>query len=766
MNNILLKPLFFIIAIVFIVACESNPQATQTLTSDSEYQAQIDSLLNEMTLEEKIGQLNQYSVGAEMTGPGSKGDVSQRRYEMLLNGEVGSVLNLLGAENTYKLQKQVVEQSRLGIPLIFAYDVVHGYKTMFPIPLGESASWNLDLIQSSAVVAARESAAAGLQWTFAPMVDVSVDPRWGRVMEGAGEDTYLGSQIAAARVNGFQGEDLSSFHTIAACAKHFAGYGFVEAGKDYNNVNINKHELLNRIIPPFKTAAKHKVATFMNAFNDMEGTPSTANHYLLRELLKHDWSYQGAVVSDWNSIGEMVNHGTAENLKEAALQAILAGSDIDMEADAYPQFLKELVSNGKVSEKVIDDAVARVLLLKYKLGLFEDPYKYMNTEREKNELLSSKNLEISQSVAEESIVLLKNENNLLPLKQRESIAIVGPLAKDKDTPLGNWRAAAESASAVSFYEGMEAKLGNKLKIDYAEGCKLSIGPNNFFQELEINETDRSGFEEAVRVASKAEVVFMVLGEPAYMSGEGRSRADIGLPGVQLELLKEVYAVNKNIVLVLMNGRPITMEWEAEHIPTILETWHLGSQAGHAISNVVTGEVNPSGKLPMTFPKTVGQIPIYYNHKTTGRPSNQPGQVFYTHHTDVDNHPLYSFGHGLSYSDFKYGKIIMDKDELYGKNDSIQVSIEVENISDIAGKEVVQLYIQDEVASITRPVKELKGFKKILIPAHEKLTVNFSIKPADLAFYRKDFSYGTEPGTFKVYIGTDSRVSDFKTFTLK
>ncbi len=765
-----IKPIIFalILGAGMAFSCQNNDnsESKEVTKSDDKILQKADSILALMTLDEKIGQLNQYSVGAEMTGPGNKGATSQKRYKMLLNGEVGSVLNLLGAENTYKLQKQVVEQSRLGIPLIFAYDVVHGYKTMFPLPLAESCSWNLDLMQQSAAVAAKEAASAGLQWTFAPMVDVSVDARWGRVMEGAGEDPYLGSLIAQARVKGFQGNDLSSNNTIAACAKHFAGYGFVESGKDYNNVNINKHELLNRILPPFKDAAQSDVATFMNAFNDMLGIPSTGNSYLLREKLRQDWGYEGVVVSDWNSIGEMVNHGTVEDLEGAAKEAIIAGSDIDMEADAYSKYLKELVENKTVDISLINEAVRRVLVLKYKLGLFEDPYKYADSAREKKELLSQENLAVSREMASESIVLLKNETSLLPLNKKKRVAVIGPLAKDKDAPLGNWRAAAQSNTAVSFYEGLKSALGQEAMISYAKGCDLSIGPNNFFDELEINETDKSGFSEAMAKASNAEVVFMVLGEPAYMSGEGRSRSNIGLPGVQLDLLKEVYKVNKNIVLVLMNGRPLTLEWEHENIPTILETWHLGSEAGNAIADVITGQVNPSGKLTMSFPRNVGQVPIYYNHKTSGRPSTAPGQVFYTHHTDVDNSPLFPFGFGLSYSEFEYGELKLSKKALEAENDSIVVSIAVSNKSKVDGNEIVQLYIQDEVGSITRPVKELKGFEKVAIAAGETKQVSFTIKPENLAYYRRDFTYGTEPGSFKVQMDASSAVSNFKIFTLK
>lgn len=726
----------------------------------------VDSLLSEMTLREKIGQLNQYSVGAEMTGPGQKEGQSKVRYEQLLNGEVGSVLNLLGAENTYKLQKQVVEQSRLGIPLIFSYDVVHGYKTMFPIPLGESASWDLELMERTAQVGAKEAAAAGLQWTFAPMVDITRDARWGRVMEGAGEDPYLGSAIAKSRVKGFQGDDLADPLTIAACAKHFAGYGFVESGADYNNVNISREVLLNVIIPPFKASAEAGAATFMNAFNDVEGVPSTGNEYLLRDLLKNGWGYNGMVVSDWNSIGEMVSHGVAADLKEAAKMAITAGSDMDMEASAYINHLEELVKEGAVEEALINDAVKRVLQLKYDLGLFEDPYRYCDVDREKELLLNAEHKQLAREAARGSIVLLKNENSVLPIANPKSIGVIGPLAKDKDSPLGNWRANADQGSAVSFYEGLMAATDTTaIQVNYAEGCKLSIGPNNFFNEVEIEEEDKSGFAEAISVAKQSELVVMVLGETAYMSGEGRSRADIGLPGLQLELLKAVYEVNPNIVLVLMNGRPLTLTWEAEHIPAIVETWHAGSEAGNGIADVLFGRYNPAGKLPMTFPRMVGQLPMYYNHKNTGRPFSGPNEVFYTHHTDVDKSPLYPFGFGLSYTDFSYGDISLSSNTLSDKG-SITATVEVRNTGELEGQEVVQLYLRDLVGSVTRPIKELKGFQKITLKAGESKKVSFEITTEDLAFYRQDYSYGTEPGDYQLFIGTNSEEVKEASFTLK
>jgi len=747
-----------LLSVVVFTGCDTGHAA-----ASKNGNRRIDSLLVEMTLEEKIGQLNQYSIGAELTGPGEKNGRDKVRYEQLMSGQVGSVLNLLGAKDAYNTQKQVVENSRLGIPLVFAYDVVHGYKTIFPIPLGESASWDLDLMQRTAAASAEEAAAAGLQWTFAPMVDVGRDARWGRVMEGAGEDPFLGAEVARAKVRGYQGNDLSGVNTIAACAKHFAGYGFVESGKDYNNTYVGKHLLMNTIMPPFKAAAEEGVATFMNAFNDIDGIPATSHEFILRDVLKGDWQYDGAVVSDWNSIGELINHGVATDKSQAAKQAIEAGADIDMEGVTYIDHLKALVENGDVEEGLIDDAVRRVLKMKFDLGLMDDPYKYFDEEREKNTLLKEEFKELAREAGRKSIVLLKNENDLLPLKTHK-VAVIGPLAKDKDSPLGNWRANGEQGSAISLYEGLTEALP-QTDIAYAEGCKLSVGPNNFFEEVQVEEKDKSGFAEAVAVAKKVEVVIMALGETAYMSGEGRSRADIKLPGVQLDLLKEVYKVNKNIVLVLMNGRPLVLPWEAEYIPVIMEAWHLGSQAGHSIADILTGKYNPSGKLTMSFPRAVGQVPVYYNHKMTGRPETAPGQVFYSHHTDIDNSPLFPFGYGLSYSTFEYSEIQLSRNELT-ESEEITASVKVTNTSGIDGEEVVQLYIRDVVGSITRPVKELKAFEKVTIKAGEAKTIKFTLSTDDLAFYRKDLSYGTEPGDFELFIGPNARDVQTAQFKLK
>ncbi|MDG2344170.1 MAG: beta-glucosidase BglX [Flavobacteriales bacterium] len=742
------------------LSCNSQNIETAIL---SVIDMKVVSFFSLMTLQEKIGQLNQYSVGEEMTGPNQDNEDSKKRYQQLINGDVGSVLNLLGAENTRLLQEQVINNTRLKIPLIFAYDVIHGYKTIFPIPLGESCSWDLDIIEKTAKIAAKEAAASGVQWTFAPMVDISRDARWGRVMEGAGEDPFLGSKIADARIKGFQGNSLDEPFTIAACAKHFAGYGFVESGKDYNIVNVGKNTLMNVILPPFKQAANSNVATFMNAFNDIDGTPASANNFILRDLLKRDWNFDGVVVSDWNSIGEMVNHRTAKNLRSAAEQALIAGCDIDMEATAYVDHLDSLVKDNPDLLIHVDEAVKRVLKLKFELGLFEDPFRYCNIELEKETVGAKEHFELAEKAALNSIVLLKNSKNVLPLIEKKKIAVIGPLANDGDTPLGNWRGKGEQNSATSLVEGMKMVLKNN-SINYTKGCELSIGNNNFFQELKINKTDRNGFKEAIELAKSSDVVVMALGEPAYMSGEGRSRADIGLPGLQLELLKEVYAVNKNIVLVLMNGRPMTLTWENEHIPAIIETWHLGSRAGIAIAKVLAGVHNPSGKLTMSFPKHVGQLPIYYNHKNTGRPTSGPNQVFYSHHTDIDNNPLYPFGYGLSYTSFDYSDITLSNDSL-DFNSSIEASVDVTNTGGVDGAEIVQMYITDHFASVTLPNIELKGFKKIYLRKGETQTVSFVVDSDLLRFYNDSNNFISEAGSFSLKISTSSSTGDMKSFEL-
>ncbi|CAM3974843.1 beta-glucosidase BglX [Flavobacterium cucumis] len=713
----------------------------------------VDSVMQLMTLEEKIGQLNQYNGFWDVTGPAPKEGQAAKKYEDLKNGLVGSMLNVKGVKDVYALQKIAVEQTRLGIPLLFGFDVVHGYKTISPIPLAEAASWDLEAIKKSAAIAAEESAAVGINWTFAPMVDISRDARWGRSMEGAGEDPYLGSLIAIARIEGFQG-DLSSNKSILACAKHFAGYGFAESGRDYNTVFVSDEILHNVILPPFKASVAAGVKTFMNSFNDLNGIPATGSAFLQRDLLKEDWKFDGFVVSDWGSINEMIPHGYAKDSKQAAEIAINAGSDMDMESYAYVAHLRTLVEEGKVAVAHIDDAARRILRTKFELGLFENPYKYCDEAYEKATVGKPDFHEGVLDMAKKSIVLLKNESHLLPLKKSgQKIALIGALANDKTSPLGSWRIAADDNTAVSVLEGMQKYPNNELL--YAKGADVAVGRTQFMWETKINMTDTSGFAEAIETAKKADVVVMVLGEHGLQSGEGRSRADLGLPGVQQQLLEAVAEVNPNIVLVLTNGRPLAIPWAAENIPAIVEAWHLGTQSGNAIAQVLYGDYNPSGKLPMTFPRNIGQVPIYYNHKNTGRPvMNEPESVFWSHYIDEKNTPLYAFGHGLSYSKFEYTDLKLSS-TTFSKNGSIQVSVTLKNNSNVPGKEVVQLYIRDLVGSYIRPVKELKGFELVSLAANETKTITFTIDESTLAFYTANNRWEAEEGEFTVFVGGSS-----------
>ena len=721
-----------------------------------------------MTLEEKIGQMNQYNGFYNATGPAPEVGDQKVKYENVKNGLVGSMLNVRGVDEVRAFQKLAVEESRLGIPIIFGFDVIHGYKTTFPIPLAESASWNLDLIEKSARMSAKEASAAGLNWTFAPMVDITRDARWGRVMEGAGEDPYLGSLIAAARVRGFQGNDLSSYETIASTAKHFAAYGFAESGKDYNTVDIGINTLHNIVLPPFKATVDAGVKTFMNSFNDLNGIPATADKYLQRDILKGDWNFDGFVVSDWGSLREMIDHGFAKDRKHAGELALNGGSDMDMESYIYLEYINELLDEGKVKMSQIDDAVSRILKVKYELGLFDDPYKYLDNEREKNVTGSKEILDATLEIAKHSIVLLKNEGNILPLKKNgQKIALIGPLADDKNSPLGNWRIAAENNSAVSVLEAMKEYKGNRLS--HAMGVKLvNKVPDGFHEEVSINETDRTGISNARRVARDADVVVMVLGEYGFQSGEGRSRTNLDLPGFQQELLEEVYKVNKNIVLVLMNGRPLILNWHSENLPAIVEAWHLGTSSGNAIAEVLYGDFNPTGKLPMSFPRSVGQLPLYYNYKSTGRPGadgEDAGSVFWSHYQDELNSPLYPFGYGLSYTDFTISNISLSSNEL-SNDESITASVTVSNIGDVKGREVVQLYIQDKYASATRPVRELKGFELVDLEPGETKTVEFTINEKLLEFYNASNQWATEPGEFNVFIGNSSQTKNSSSFNFR
>ena len=712
----------------------------------------IKSLLGRMTLTEKVGQMNQYSGFYDATGPAPQSGEAQEKYQDIRDGKVGAILNVHGTEQVRSLQRIAVEETRLGIPMIFGYDVIHGYKTITPIPLAESASWNVELIQRSAAMAADEASAAGINWTFAPMVDISRDARWGRGMEGAGEDPFLGSKIAAARVHGFQGEALDKKNTIAACAKHFAAYGFVEAGREYNGVDIGMNTLYNTVLPPFKACVDAGIQTFMNSFTQVNGVPATADAFLQRELLKGDWDFNGFVVSDWASVAEMIQHGYAKDLEEAALKAVLGGCDMDMMGSAYVDYLEFLVSNNDVLEELINDAALRILRVKYNLGLFEDPYLYCDTEREKSVIGSIENNQLSRTMAEESIVLLKNEHDLLPLKPEGlRIGVIGHLAKEKNSPLGNWRLAAESGSAVSVWEGLQDYPGNTY--EFEQGVQLFDGVEHFVRQLNINTTDTTGMGKAKELASECDIVVMVLGEHGLQSGEGRSRTDIGLPGKQQELLEAIYAINENVVLILMNGRPLAIEWADNNIPAILECWQLGTQSGHAIADVLYGTVNPSGKLPVSFPRSVGQVPIYYNYHSTGRPG--PGNdVFWSHYTDEQNSPLYSFGYGLSYTDFQYSDLMLSEQN----NSEIKVSVQVTNIGERSGQEVVQLYLQDQIASVARPLKELKGFLKLSLDPGQSQRVGFILGKDELGFFNHKGKYIVEDGKFSVMI--DGLKSEF------
>jgi beta-glucosidase len=628
-----------------------NAQKKPHLDKSKTIEQRIDLLMKEMTLDEKVGQMNQYNGFWEVTGPAPKGGDAETKYEHLRKGWVGSMLSVRGVKNVKAVQKIAVEETRLGIPLIIGFDVIHGYKTLSPIPLAEAASWDLEAIKKSAQVAAFEASASGINWTFGPMVDVARDARWGRVMEGSGEDPFLGSKIAFARVKGFQGEsraDLAKVNTIAACAKHFAAYGFAEAGREYNTVDISNSTLYNVVLPPFKAVNDAGVRTFMNSFNLLNGVPATGNSFLQRDILKGKWNFDGFVVSDWASIRELVNHGFAKNVADATEKAVIAGSDMDMEAHYYVAELVNSVKSGKVNESLVDDAVRRILRVKFELGLFDDPYQYCNEAREKSEIGSKANNDAVLDIAKKSIVLLKNEKNILPLKKvGQKIALIGALANDKNSPLGSWRIASDDNTAVSVLEGMQQYKGNQLT--YEKGTEVTIGKTAFVDELVFNTTDKSGFEAAKIVAKNADVVVMVLGEHGFQSGEGRSRTDLNLPGNQQELLEEIYKVNPNIVLVLNNGRPLSIPWATQNIPAIVEAWQLGTQTGNAVAQVLYGDYNPSGKLPMSFPRNVGQCPIYYNNFSTGRPVDSEKNVFWSHYTDVEKTPLFPFGFGLSYT---------------------------------------------------------------------------------------------------------------------
>ncbi len=716
--------------------------------SEKQLQKKTDSVLRLMTLEEKIGQLNQFSGDGELTGPVT---LRPDLLQSIRDGKVGSMLNINGAEYTRKIQQIAVEESRLKIPLIFGYDVIHGYKTIFPVPLGETASWDLETVERAARIAATEATAAGQHWTFSPMVDISRDPRWGRIMEGSGEDPYLGSRMAEARVKGFQGKDLSDPSTVIACAKHYAAYGNAQAGRDYYTTDLSENTLREIYLPPFKAALDAGVETFMSAFNDLNGIPATGNKYLIQDILKTEWAFKGMVVSDWGSISEMINHGIVADKYEAGALAFNAGVDMDMEGLVYLPEMEKLLEAGKVTEEQIDESVRRILRLKFKLGLFDDPYRYSDVNREKELLLNPLFLQFAREAARKSFVLLKNEGQILPIPNSvRTVALIGPAADAAQDMIGNWSGRGEAKDVVTLKQELERQLGPD-RLLYVKGSNY-------------NDEDRSGFAAAIAVSRKADYVIAAFGEEGMMTGESMSRSDISLPGVQEELILELAKLGKPLVLVLFNGRPLTIPVLNQVVPAIMEAWIPGTMAGPALCDVLFGKYNPSGKLPVTFPYCVGQIPIFYNHKNSGRPGSRELK-FTSRYLDVQNDPLYSFGYGLNYTKYTYSNLTLS-DTAMTAQDTLRIRVEVANSGQMAGTETVQLYIRDLVGSVTRPVIELKGFRQISLKPGEKKVVEFWITANDLSFYNNNMKWTAEPGDFRVFVGTSSAETLETGFILK
>ena len=732
--------------------------ANQETFINIDYERRINDLIDKMTLEEKVGQLTQFLpsiFGAfgmtkdEIIAKLVEGEISfeefqamERNYhkDEIREGLLGSMGGITGAELSNELQKIAVEESRLGIPLIFGLDVVHGYKTIFPIPLAEACSWDMDLIEKTAEIAAKEASAAGIHWTYAPMVDITRDPRWGRIAEGAGEDPFLGSSIAAARVRGFQGEDVSQPERILACAKHFAAYGGAVGGRDYNTVDMSLQTLHEVYLPPFEAAAKAGVGTFMSAFNDLNGVPCTVNNYLLTDVLREKFEFNGFVVSDANSIAEVEVHGYVENRKEASKKALLAGLEMDMSQGTYKEDLPEQFKNGTIPVELLDEAVRRILRVKFNIGLFDNPYR-TNKEMEKQFLLAPEHIAIAREMAKRSIVLLKNENNILPLKKNlKKIAVIGPLADNKKELLGTWAITGNEDDVVTVLSGITAAVEKDTEIVYNKGCDV-IGDKGV------------DFSSAVQIASESEVIIAVVGENADMSGEASSRMELNLPGRQEDLLKALQQTGKPVIVVLINGRPLSIPWVAENVSAIVEAWQLGIQSGSSIADVLFGDYNPSGKLVATFPYSVGQVPIYYNHPQTGRPASKI--KFTSKYVDGPHEPLYSFGFGLSYTTFNYEHLVIDSPKVT-KESIATIRIDVINTGERPGEEIVQLYVSDVVASRVRPVKELKGFKKIMLQPGERKTIIFELDINNLGFYNERMEYIVEPGLFKVLVGSSSK----------
>lgn len=737
-------------------AASPNPTANAVgwTRADPKMDRFIADLMAKMTLDEKVGQLNLLTSNWETTGPTMRDSYK----EDVRAGRVGAIFNAYTAKYTRELQQLAVEGTRLKIPLLFGYDVIHGHRTIFPISLGEAASWDLQAIEKSARVSAIESSAEGIHWTFSPMVDIARDARWGRISEGSGEDVYLGSLIARARVRGYQGDDLSRPDTILATAKHFAAYGAAQAGRDYHTVDISERTLRDVYLPPFKAAADAGAATFMTSFNEYDGVPASGSHYLLTDVLRDKWGFKGFVVTDYTSINEMVPHGYAKDLKQAGEQAINAGVDMDMQGAVYMENLAKSVTEGKVDIKRVDAAVKAILEMKYRLGLFEDPYRYSNEAREKATIYKPEFLEAARDVARKSIVLLKNKAGALPLAATaKSIAVIGPLGNSKEDMIGSWSAAGDRKTRpVTLLEGLQARAPKGTSVAFAKGASYAFE--------DAGKSD--GFAEAIALAQKSDVVIAAVGERWDMTGEAASRTSLDLPGNQQALLEELKKTGKPIILVLMSGRPNSIGWADANVDAIVEAWYPGTMGGHAIADVLYGDYNPSAKLPVTFPRNVGQVPIHYDMKNTGRPIElgAPGAKYVSRYLDTPNTPLYPFGFGLSYTSFVYSPVTLDKAKIR-PGEKLTASVTVTNSGARDGEEVVQLYVRDLVGSVTRPVKELKGFEKVKLKKGETRTVRFTLTDADLAFTRQDMSWGSEPGQFKLWVGPSSAEGSEAAFEL-
>lgn len=715
-----------------------------------DFESKADSLLKLMTLEEKVGQMCLYTSDWDVTGP----SINRGYEELIRAGRVGAIFNAYTTEYVRSLQKIAVEETRLGIPLLFGYDVIHGHRTIFPIPLGQSASWDTASIRKSEQIAAAEAMSQGINWVFTPMVDIARDPRWGRVSEGSGEDTWLGSIISATRVKGLQHRE-HDYPSLLACVKHFAAYGAAQAGRDYHTVDMSERSLREWYLPPYKSAIDAGVATLMTSFNEISGVPSTANQWLLTDLLRNEWKFKGFVVSDYTAIEELIKHGVAKDLAEAGRLALKAGVDMDMQDEAYQHHLAGLVQKGDVNEADIDRSVKRILIAKYKLGLFDDPYLYCNPERERATLLTAEHRSFARKFVSQSCVLLKNENQTLPLPASiKSVALIGPLGDSKVDMLGNWSAAGRAEECVTLLEGLGNNLPESTSIKYVKGCEIDSEKND-------------NIDDAVRLAASSDYVILALGEGGYMSGEASSRSEIGLPGLQEELALAVLKTGKPVAVVLFNGRPLSIPKLDSLAPAILVTWFGGTEAGNGIADVLTGKYNPSGKLTMTFPLSVGQIPVFYNEKSTGRPidPSQPDEKYKSKYLDIPNAPLYPFGYGLSYTTFEYSPIAIN-DTVFREGEVIIASVDIKNTGKHDGEEIVQLYVRDLIGDVTRPLKELKGFQKIMLTKGQATKVTFTLTLDELAYYHQDMHYGWDPGEFELFIGASSDDTRKVTFTVR